>query len=79
MAKLFTSLIFSLFLSACASQTQLAKTDDSQFTEIKCSGFLTWHDCRKEAIAICPSGFLITNQLENITIQRREVSVACKS
>jgi hypothetical protein len=72
-------LVSGTLISGCASQTQLAKIDDHEWTELKCSGFLTWHECRQEARAICPNGFYIADQLENVTIQRREVSVACKS
>lgn len=74
-------LIFTLLLlvSGCASQTQLAKIDSHEWTDLKCSGFLTWHECRQEARAICPNGFYTADYLENYTIQRREVSVACKS
>jgi hypothetical protein len=68
-----------VLLSGCASQTQLAKIEPHEWTELKCSGFLTWHDCRQEARAICPRGFYVADYLENYTIQRREVSVACKS
>jgi hypothetical protein len=72
-------LVSGTLISGCASQTQLAKIDDHEWTELKCSGFLTWHECRQEARTICPNGFYIADQLENVTIQRREVSVACKS
>jgi hypothetical protein len=68
-----------VFVSGCASQTQLAKIDSHEWTELKCSGFLTWHECRQEARAICPNGYYVADYLENITIQRREVSIACKS
>lgn len=68
-----------VLLSGCASQTQLAKIEPHEFTELKCSGFLTWHNCRQEARAICPKGYYVADYLENYTIQRREVSVACKS
>jgi|GEM_PF-844632 len=78
MTKLF-ALLLSLLLTACASQTQLAKIEPHEWTELKCSGFLTWNECRQEAQAICPNGFYIADYFENITIQRREVSIACKS
>ena len=72
--------VLPLVLSVgCASQTQLAKIDSHQWTKLKCSGFLTWHECRQEARAICPNGFYTADYLENYIIQRREVSVACKS
>ena len=71
--------IMSLVLaSGCASQTQLAKIESYEWTELKCSGFLTWNECRQEARTICPNGFYMADYLENYTIQRREVSVACK-
>lgn len=79
MSKILLSALLGLLLTACASQSQLTKIDESQWTEVKCSGFLTWHDCRQEALAVCPNGFHMADQFENITIQRREVSIACKS
>ena len=77
---LFSLLLLSLLLlSGCANQTQLAKTDSLNWTDLKCSGFLTWNECRQEARAICPNGFYTSDYLENYNIQRREVSIACKS
>ena len=73
------ALISLVLMSGCASQSQLAKIDSHEWTELKCSGFLTWNECRQEASAICPNGFYTSDYLENYTIQRREVSVACKS
>ena len=71
--------IMSLVLvSGCASQAKLAKIESYEWTELTCSGFLTWNECRQEARAICPNGFYTADYLENYTIQRREVSVACK-
>ena len=67
-----------VLISGCASKSQLAKVDDHEWTELKCSGFLTWNECRQEARAICPNGFYTSDYLENYTIQRREISVACK-
>ena len=67
-----------ILLSACASQSKIAQLESYEWTDLTCSGFQTWHNCRTEARAICPHGFYIANQLENFTIQRREVSVACK-
>ncbi len=72
-------LIACIFLSACASKSQLAKVEAHEWTELKCSGFLTWNECRQEARAVCPNGFHTADYLENYTIQRREVSIACKS
>ena len=72
-------LIVFLNLTACAQNAKVAKIDASQWKELKCSGFLTWNACREEARAICPNGFYSADYFENYTIQRREVSVACKS
>jgi len=72
-------LLFSLLVSGCASQTQLAKIDSYEWTELTCSGFLTWNECRQEAHAICPHGFYTADYYENYNIQRRVVSVACKT
>ena len=77
--KKLLALISLVLVSGCASQTQLAKIDSHEWTELKCSGFLTWNECRQEARAICPNGFYTSDYLENYIIQRREVSVACKS
>ena len=73
------TLLSSVFLSSCASQKQLAKVESHEWTELTCSGFLTWNECRQQARSICPNGFYSADYLENYTIQRREVSVACKS
>ena len=69
----------TIVLTACASHTQLAKKDSQQWTELTCSGFLTWNECKQEAQAICPRGFYTADHLENWLIQRRVVSVACKA
>lgn len=68
-----------LLITGCAQNSKLSRLDSSEWTTLTCSGFSTWNECRQEALAICPKGFYISEQLENYTIQRREVSVACKS
>ena len=75
----FTFAAALLALSGCAQNAKLAKLEPHEFTPLTCSGFLTWQDCRKEAHAICPNGFYTADYLENYTIQRREISIACKS
>ena len=77
MRKIFLPMLILIF-SGCASNSQLTKIDAHEWTELKCSGFLTWNECRQEAQAICPNGFYTADYLENYTIQRREISVACK-
>ena len=68
-----------ILMSGCASHTQLAKLSTHEWTELTCSGFLTWNACRQEAQAMCPRGFYTADHLENWLIQRRVVSVACKA
>ena len=77
MKNLLTLMLLVLF-SGCASQAKLANVDEHAWTDLKCSGFLTWNECRQEARALCPNGFYTADYLENYTIQRREISVACK-
>jgi hypothetical protein len=68
----------ALGICACASKpVQLANEKD--WSEITCSGFKTWHDCRTQALEVCPNGFYTADSLENMLIQRRVVSIACKS
>ena len=68
-----------VMISGCAQNSQLAKLESYEWTTLTCSGFLTWNECRQEARAICPNGFYTSDYLENYTIQRREISVACKT
>ena len=75
-----TYLILVAFLmSGCAAQSQLAKVDEFAWAEYKCSGIMSWNDCKQAARMACPDGFYVKNQFENITIQRREFEAACKS
>lgn len=66
-------------LAGCAQSSKIANLDSYKWTTLTCSGFLTWNECWQQARSICPNGFYTSDQLENYTIQRREVSVACKS
>lgn len=59
------------------NHTDVANNKD--WMTVTCSGFKTWQACRVQAQSACPKGFMMADQLENILIQRREVSVACKS
>ena len=73
-------LLFLLTLSACASNPKYAPSQaQTNWSEITCSGFKTWHDCRQQARASCPNGFYTADSLENLLIQRRVVSIACKA
>jgi hypothetical protein len=78
MFKFSLVLTSAMLLSGCAAQTQLAKVNQSEWTELTCSGFLTWNECRQAAQAKCPNGFYTADPIENWLIQRRVVSVACK-
>jgi hypothetical protein len=66
-------------LTSCAQNSKISSLDSQEWTTLTCSGFSTWNECRQQAQSKCPNGFYISNQLENYTIQRREVTVACKS
>lgn len=80
LALALTTLTTNAFAQDISSQsTKMSKSEYKDWTTLTCSGFKTWQDCRTEARAICPSGFNTADQLENILIQRREVSIACKS
>lgn len=79
MTKILFASFMTIFMLGCASQTQLAKLEPHEWTELTCSGFLTWNDCRQQARAICPNGFYMADQLENFVIQRRVVNITCKT
>jgi hypothetical protein len=81
MNKGFLILLLAATLGAagCATKTQLAKLESKKWTELTCSGFLTWNECRQEARKMCPRGFNTADYYENYLIQRRVVSVACKA
>ncbi len=82
MFKLALVVPFVMVISGCATHTQLAevhqKVHQFEWTELTCSGFLTWNACKQAAQAKCPQGFYMADPLENWLIQRRVVSVACK-
>ena len=78
MKKILT-LVAIFLLVSCAQNPKYSNNQSHEWTELTCSGFLTWNDCRQEARTLCPHGFYIANSYENIRIQRREESVACKA
>lgn len=61
-----------------SNQVSANQMQTNDWTTLTCSGFKTWNDCRIQAREICPNGFKTADSLENILIQRREVSIACK-
>ncbi len=75
------ALIMTVFLlTSCAHQSkQITQEDRYAWKELTCSGIKTWHDCYRSAQAVCPNGFYIVDQLENVYIQRREARVGCKA
>ncbi len=77
--KNLLAILSLLLISSCASQTKLAKIESREWKDLTCSGIATWHNCRQQAQAICPRGFYTADSLENVLIQRRMVSVACKA
>jgi hypothetical protein len=68
----------ALLIGGCAGPSYLTKVDEYAWAEYKCSGILSWNDCKQAARMACPDGFYVKNQFENITIQRREFEAACK-
>lgn len=81
--KYFLVIALAFSASAWAQDSSLQKTSMSNVSSkhwqtLTCSGFKTWQDCRTQAKASCPSGYFTADALENILIQRREVSIACK-
>lgn len=64
--------------SVMGNKTNAQQMQAKDWTTLTCSGFKTWNDCRTQAREICPSGFKTADPLENLLIQRREVSIACK-
>lgn len=77
--KNILTLALIFLLASCAHNPKYANIQPYEWTELTCSGFLTWANCRQEARALCPQGFYTADSYENIRIQRREVSVACKT
>ncbi len=59
-------------------KTAMRMSSAKHWQTLTCSGFKTWQDCREQAKVTCPNGYYTADALENILIQRREVSVACK-
>ena len=79
---MITALIFSV--SSWAQDSNLYKSSmnhssSETWKTLTCSGFKTWQDCRAQAKSNCPNGYYTADALENILIQRREVSIACKT
>lgn len=78
MIKTTLLILFCILFTGCAAQSQLAKQDQTEWKQYKCSGIKSWNDCKQAALQDCPQGFYIKNELENITIQRREFETTCK-
>lgn len=76
--KAFLLIFLMLFLASCASTSKIAALQANAAT-YKCSGILSWVNCQQQAAAVCGNGFVMLQEYENITIQRRELTVACKS
>lgn len=77
MAKILLLVLISL--TACVPHSQMRKTDQSEWKEISCSGIKSWQDCRTQAQRLCPSGYYKADEIENLTIQRRVMSISCKN
>lgn len=77
--SILSLVIVAAVLSGCIHSPQYARLKIDDWTELTCSGFLSWQDCKQEARAICPNGFYVADNQENYYIQRRVMSVACKA
>jgi hypothetical protein len=79
MRKTAFCLICFLAITACTNTPERSNAfAKKEWLELTCSGFKTWHDCRQQAQLACPKGYYIADSLENLLIQRRVVSIACK-
>ena len=80
MRKTVVYIICFLAITGCASSPKHSSTlAEKEWSELTCSGFKTWHDCRQQAMLACPNGYHVADSLENLLIQRRVVSIACKA
>jgi hypothetical protein len=52
--------------------------DGRQWMELSCSGFADWTKCQEKARSLCPGGYDISNQEENMVTQKRTMLVACQ-
>ena len=52
--------------------------DGRQWMELRCSGFADWTKCHEEARSLCPGGYDISNQEENMVTQKRSMLIVCQ-
>jgi hypothetical protein len=76
MKKILFVSLFAL-LAGCGMQNT-KPTDGRQWMELSCSGFADWTKCHDKARQICPSGYDVSNQEENLVTQKRTMLVACQ-
>lgn len=68
---------FLCMLAGCGMQNT-KPGDGRQWMEISCSGFADWTKCHEKARRLCPGGYDLANQEENLVTQKRTMLVACK-
>jgi hypothetical protein len=79
----FVALVFTLFVTGCASGPFSANRDieaSSQQlgTVVYCNGYKTWDDCNRYAKQTCPNGFEVISRDENLPTQNRSLRISCK-
>lgn len=70
--------VLLLCLLASCGMKNTKPGDGRQWVEISCSGFADWTQCHDKARQLCPGGYDVANQEENLVTQKRTMNVACK-
>ena len=76
MKKMLLVLLLGI-LTGCGMQNT-KPTDSRQWMELSCSGFADWTKCHDKARQMCPGGYDVSNQEENLVTQKRTMLVACQ-
>jgi hypothetical protein len=76
MKKIFSVSVFCL-LAGCGMQNT-KPGDGRQWVEVRCSGFANWTQCHEKARRLCPDGYDMAYQEENLVTQKRTMEVACR-
>ena len=77
MMKQCSTLLLLCLLASCGMKNT-NPGDGRQWMELSCSGFADWNKCHEKARQMCPGGYEVTNQEENLVTQKRTLLAACK-
>jgi hypothetical protein len=77
MNRILPFTLVALLLAAC-NMNQPKPGDGREWVGVTCSGFAGWTQCQEKAKRLCPSGYDIANQEENLVTQNRSMMVACQ-